>query len=151
MVQLSDVLSAIDARKATLDALRPLSSATAGSLRTALALEWTYHSNAIEGNTLTLRETRVVLEGITIGAVEDLQGISWTEVQITGQSNHAGTTPMRMRHDAGYCAAAIGMFVRQLVQELGGNQVGTVGSMLTLTAILWLFKSGTLPPLLGRG
>ena len=67
MVQLSDVLSAIDARKATLDALRPLSSATAGSLRTALALEWTYHSNAIEGNTLTLRETRVVLEGITIG------------------------------------------------------------------------------------
>jgi beta-ureidopropionase / N-carbamoyl-L-amino-acid hydrolase len=69
------------------------------------------------------------LEGITIGAVEDLQGISWTEVLITGQSNHAGTTPMRLRHDAGYCAAAIGTFVRQLVKELGGNQVGTVGSI----------------------
>ena len=69
------------------------------------------------------------LEGITIGAVEDLQGISWTEVLVTGQSNHAGTTPMRLRHDAGYCAAAIGTFVRQLVKELGGNQVGTVGSI----------------------
>jgi Fic family protein len=30
-------------------------------------LEWTYHSNAIEGNTLTLRKTKVVLEGITVG------------------------------------------------------------------------------------
>ncbi|MGB2815604.1 MAG: Zn-dependent hydrolase [Burkholderiaceae bacterium] len=69
------------------------------------------------------------LEGITIGAVEDLQGISWTEVLIAGQSNHAGTTPMRMRHDAGYCAAAIGVFVRELVKEIGGAQVGTVGSI----------------------
>jgi beta-ureidopropionase / N-carbamoyl-L-amino-acid hydrolase len=69
------------------------------------------------------------IEGVTIGAVEDLQGISWTEVLITGQSNHAGTTPMRMRHDAGYCAAAIGTFVRQLVKEFGGVQVGTVGSI----------------------
>jgi N-carbamoyl-L-amino-acid hydrolase len=69
------------------------------------------------------------LEGITIGAVEDLQGISWTEVLVTGQSNHAGTTPMRMRHDAGYCASAIGAFVRRLAKEMGGNQVGTVGSI----------------------
>jgi N-carbamoyl-L-amino-acid hydrolase len=69
------------------------------------------------------------MEGITIGAVENLQGISRTEVLVTGQSNHAGTTPMRLRHDAGYCAAAIGVFVRQLVKELGGNQVGTVGSI----------------------
>jgi len=69
------------------------------------------------------------LEGITIGAVEDLQGISWTEVLVTGQSNHAGTTPMRMRHDAGYCAAAIGVFVRNLIKEIGGRQVGTVGAI----------------------
>jgi len=69
------------------------------------------------------------IEGITIGAVENLQGISWTEVLITGQSNHAGTTPMRMRHDAGFCAAAITGFVRQLAKEIGGGQVGTVGSI----------------------
>jgi N-carbamoyl-L-amino-acid hydrolase len=68
-------------------------------------------------------------EGITIGAVENLQGISWQEVAITGQSNHAGTTPMRLRRDAGYCAAAIGVFLRQLASELGGNQVCTMGKV----------------------
>ena len=68
-------------------------------------------------------------EGITIGAVENLQGISWQEVRIEGQSNHAGTTPMRLRHDAGYCAAAIGQFVRELASAMGGDQVGTVGAI----------------------
>jgi len=66
-------------------------------------------------------------DGITIGAVEDLQGISWQEIVVTGQSNHAGTTPMRLRHDAGYCAAAIVTFLRQLADETGGAQVCTVG------------------------
>jgi N-carbamoyl-L-amino-acid hydrolase len=69
------------------------------------------------------------IEGITIGAVENLQGISWQEVTIVGQSNHAGTTPMRLRHDAGYCAAAIGHFLRQLAREMGGNQVATMGKV----------------------
>jgi N-carbamoyl-L-amino-acid hydrolase len=68
-------------------------------------------------------------EGITIGAVENLQGISWQEVTIVGQSNHAGTTPMRLRHDAGYCAAAIGHFLRQLARDIGGNQVATMGKV----------------------
>jgi N-carbamoyl-L-amino-acid hydrolase len=68
-------------------------------------------------------------EGITIGAVEDLQGISWKEIAVTGQSNHAGTTPMRLRHDAGYCAAAIAVFVRGLAQRYGGSQVATVGAI----------------------
>ena len=68
-------------------------------------------------------------EGITIGAVEDLQGISWQEVSVVGQSNHAGTTPMRLRHDAGYCAAAIGTFLRQLAGEMGGSQVCTMGAV----------------------
>ena len=45
-------------------------------------------------------------EGVTIGVVDGVQGISWTEVTITGRSAHAGTTPMRMRRDAGYVAAA---------------------------------------------
>ncbi|MDL1862052.1 M20 family metallo-hydrolase [Betaproteobacteria bacterium PRO7] len=69
------------------------------------------------------------IEGITIGAVENLQGISWQEVTIVGQSNHAGTTPMRLRHDAGYCAAAIGHFLRQLARDMGGNQVATMGKV----------------------
>ena len=66
-------------------------------------------------------------EGGVIGAVENLQGISWQEATITGQSNHAGTTPMRLRHDAGYCAAAIGTFLRALAREFGGSQVCTMG------------------------
>jgi Fic family protein len=57
----------IDQLKARLDADRPLPAATIASLREDLILRWTYHSNAIEGNTLTLNETKVVLEGITIG------------------------------------------------------------------------------------
>jgi len=68
-------------------------------------------------------------EGVTIGAVRDLQGISWQEITVTGQSNHAGTTPMRLRHDAGYCAAAIATFLRGLAREMGGGQVCTVGKI----------------------
>jgi len=64
-----------------------------------------------------------------LGAVENLQGISWQEVTIRGVSNHAGTTPMQLRHDAGYGAARIGVFVRELAKRMGGSQVGTVGSV----------------------
>lgn len=57
----------IDRLKATLDAHRPLDRAIVRNLREDLIVRWTYHSNAIEGNTLTLRETKVALEGITVG------------------------------------------------------------------------------------
>lgn len=66
-------------------------------------------------------------EGLTIGAVTGVQGISWTEYTITGVSNHAGTTPMRLRHDAGYVAAAIAVEARRIAEEMGGNQVATAG------------------------
>ena len=65
--------------------------------------------------------------GITIGAVEGVQGISWTEYDIAGVSNHAGTTPMRLRHDAGYAAAAIAVAARRIATTMGGDQVATVG------------------------
>jgi N-carbamoyl-L-amino-acid hydrolase len=64
-------------------------------------------------------------EGVQIGAVTGVQGISWTELTLTGQSNHAGTTPMHLRHDAGYAASRVATHVRELAIELGG--VGTVG------------------------
>lgn len=66
-------------------------------------------------------------EGVTIGVVEGVQGISWTELTISGRSAHAGTTPMRMRRDPLWVAAEITAFVRRLTAELGGSQVGTVG------------------------
>lgn len=55
-------------KKAELDAHRPLSSATLHYINDQLRVLLTYHSNAIEGNTLSLRETELVIEhGITIG------------------------------------------------------------------------------------
>jgi beta-ureidopropionase / N-carbamoyl-L-amino-acid hydrolase len=66
-------------------------------------------------------------ERFRIGAVTGVQGISWTEVTVRGQSNHAGTTPMSYRHDAGYVAAETASFVRRLTREMKGAQVGTVG------------------------
>ena len=65
--------------------------------------------------------------GITVGVVEGVQGISWTELTITGRSAHAGTTPMHLRRDPLLAAARIATFVRELTGELGGDQVGTVG------------------------
>jgi Fic family protein len=51
-----------------LDALRPLPPALLSRVHDLLAVEWVYNSNAIEGNTLTLRETRLILEtGLTVG------------------------------------------------------------------------------------
>ncbi len=66
-------------------------------------------------------------EGVAIGVVTGVQGISWTELTITGQSAHAGTTPMRLRHDPGFVAASITAGVRRIAAELGGTQVATVG------------------------
>jgi N-carbamoyl-L-amino-acid hydrolase len=64
---------------------------------------------------------------VEVGVVEGVQGISWTELTISGQSAHAGTTPMHLRHDAGYAAAEIAVTARRITQELGGAQVATVG------------------------
>jgi Fic family protein len=74
--------SEIDTLKKEIDKQRPLSDSTAKSLREKLIVEWTYNSNAIEGNTLTLSETKVVLEGITIGGksvTEHLETINHKE------------------------------------------------------------------------
>lgn len=57
----------IDKKKSLLDQKRPLPVHTLRSIREHLIVNWTYHSNAIEGNTLTLSETKVALEGITVG------------------------------------------------------------------------------------
>ncbi|NDY92070.1 diaminopropionate ammonia-lyase [Ideonella livida] len=68
-------------------------------------------------------------EGVDIGAVADLQGISWQEFTFIGQSNHAGTTPMHLRRDAGQGAAALAVAVRALAQRHGAPLVATVGAL----------------------
>lgn len=59
--------SKLDKLKSKLDDHRPLSTLILKNLHEDLLLKWTYNSNAIEGNTLTLQETKVALEGITVG------------------------------------------------------------------------------------
>lgn len=67
MREVKPMFEQINHKKAVLDANRPLPKYTVKSLREKLLLEWTYNTNAIEGNTLTINETKVVLEGITVG------------------------------------------------------------------------------------
>lgn len=57
----------LDELKATLDSYRPLNPQVLKNLHDDLVLRFTYHSNAIEGSTLTLQETKVALEGIAVG------------------------------------------------------------------------------------
>ncbi len=61
------IFEKLDGLKMKLDHFRPLEPAVVKTLHEDLILRWTYNSNAIEGNTLTLKETKVALEGITIG------------------------------------------------------------------------------------
>ena len=68
-------------------------------------------------------------EDIQIGVVEGVQGISWSELTLTGQSNHAGTTPMSLRRDPMRVAAEVVVAARSIASEIGGSQVATVGSL----------------------
>lgn len=63
----NDFFDEVNNLKKKLDSKRPIPKETLKSLKESINLEWTYNSNGIEGNTLTLRETQVVLEGITVG------------------------------------------------------------------------------------
>ena len=60
------ILAAIEEKRKQLDKLRPLTPGEVKQLQEEFMVEFTYNSNAIEGNTLTLQETAMVLEGITI-------------------------------------------------------------------------------------
>lgn len=62
----SNIIERIDMKKRLLDGLRPLTAGEVARLKQEFLVEFTYNSNAIEGNTLTLQETAMVLEGITI-------------------------------------------------------------------------------------
>lgn len=60
------ILEQVDALKKSLDARRPLTPAEVEAIKEVFLVEHTYNSNAIEGNTLTLQETALVLQGVTI-------------------------------------------------------------------------------------
>ena len=65
-VPIGKLLRQIDEKKGELSTRRPLTRGEVERLRDEFVVEYTYNSNAIEGNTLTLKETAMVLEGVTI-------------------------------------------------------------------------------------
>ncbi|WP_261384888.1 hydantoinase/carbamoylase family amidase [Vannielia litorea] len=67
-------------------------------------------------------------EGLGLGVVERLQGISWQRVTIGGTANHAGMTPMALRRDAGVAAARVMCFLDRIARETEGA-VATVGTI----------------------
>ncbi|NWB93065.1 Zn-dependent hydrolase [Pseudomonas agarici] len=68
-------------------------------------------------------------ENTLIGVVENLQGISWQRVTVQGNANHAGTTPISLRHDAGWAACTLVSQLRDLAQASSGTTLATVGCM----------------------
>lgn len=95
-------LARIDAKKTRLDALRPIPAITLKSIKESLTYEWTYNSNRIEGNTLTLQETQLIIEeGITVGgkslrehfeALNHHEAIQFVEGLVTDNSALAART-----------------------------------------------------------
>jgi N-carbamoyl-L-amino-acid hydrolase len=68
-------------------------------------------------------------EGLAVGVVEGIVAISWSRLTIHGVQDHAGPTPMRIRHDALVAASAVVTGVRAIARELGGELVTTVGNL----------------------
>jgi len=67
--------------------------------------------------------------GLPVAAVEGVFGFSWLNVTFEGQANHAGPTPMDMRHDAFVATADVTRAVRRITATEGTDLVGTVGSV----------------------
>ncbi len=101
------LLQRIADKKAELDALRPLAAGALKSLQKFYDVELTYTSNAIEGNTLTLRETAEVIEhGVTVGgktlrdhleAVDHYDALLWMR-ELAGQAAPIGEAVVRELH-----------------------------------------------------
>jgi N-carbamoyl-L-amino-acid hydrolase len=68
-------------------------------------------------------------EGLSVGVVEGIVAISWSRLTIHGVQDHAGPTPMRIRHDALVAAAEVVTGVRRVAKEVGGDMVTTVGQL----------------------
>jgi Fic family protein len=91
----------IDRLKATVDHHRPLDQAKVRNLREDLIVRWTCHSNAIEGNTLTLQKTKVALEGITIGGKsirEHLAAVNHRDANLSLEDLVQQIEPLTGRH-----------------------------------------------------
>ena len=72
---------------------------------------------------------RLEREGFTIGAPEGIVSINWYDVDVDGEANQVGPTPMAGRSDALVAAAEMVLAVRELPSRVGGDLVATVGEL----------------------
>ena len=72
---------------------------------------------------------RMEAEGTDLAVVTGIVGVHRQQIRIRGTQNHAGTTPFRLRHDAGRAAARASAGLRELVQQIDGDGVANVGTM----------------------
>jgi Fic family protein len=97
-VRMNDLLTSIAVKKERLDAMRPVSREGLLALQKSYDVELTYTSNAIEGNTLTLRETAELIEhGITVGGKplgDHLEAVDHYNAVLWMRELAAKTTPL---------------------------------------------------------
>lgn len=98
MMKIDNILHEIDILKAELSTLRPLPTEALQKIENAMKIEYTYDSNRIEGNTLTLQETALIInEGITISGKsmrEHLEAINHAEAVDFIKEIATGDTPI---------------------------------------------------------
>ena len=82
-------------------------------------------------------------ENLDIGIVTGVQGISWLEVIFYGEANHAGTTPMHLRKDTSMAAGEFIFRIKQILNEAGESQRGTVGIIETTPNLINVIPSKT--------
>ena len=75
-------------------------------------------------------------DGLSVGVVEGIVAIAWSRLTIHGVQDHAGPTPMRIRHDALVAAAEVVGGVRRIAREMGGELVTTVGNLVVAPNIV---------------
>jgi beta-ureidopropionase / N-carbamoyl-L-amino-acid hydrolase len=68
-------------------------------------------------------------EGLPVGVVEGIVAIAWSRLTLVGLQDHAGPTPMRIRHDALVAAAEVVRGIREIPRRVGGDLVSTVGRL----------------------
>ena len=137
MKDTAELFASVDALKARLDAHRPLPADIVSQIRQDMRIRFTYHSNAIEGNTLTMSETKAVLEdGITIG------GKSLREhLEAVGHSQAMDYLEVLAQGDAALTERTLKDFHSLILRNIDGANAGTYRRVNVLIS-----GAGHIPP-----
>ena len=137
MKDTAELFASLDALKARLDAHRPLPPDVVSQIREDMRVRFTYHSNAIEGNTLTMSETKAVLEdGITIG------GKSLKEyLEAVGHSHAIDYMEALVQRDEALTERTLKEIHNLILRNIDGANAGTYRRMNVLIS-----GAGHIPP-----